>query len=75
MARGKGVPKAALVAENILDDGEEDLTEQEVADEMEDTNPKKREQQRLAPRPSGNEVTIVVRARDYRLLEIRTNPR
>ena len=70
MARGKGVPKAAVVAENILDDGEEDPTEQEVADEMEDTNPKKREQQRLAPRPSGNEVTIVVRARDYRLLEI-----
>ena len=69
MARGKGIPKVAAVAENILS-GEEELTEEEVNNEMEGVTPKQREQQRLAPRPDGNKVTVVVRGRDYRLLEL-----
>jgi len=70
MARGKGIPKVGAAAENILD-GEEELTEEQVNNEMEGVTPKQREQQRLAPRPDGNKVTLVVRGRDYRLLQLR----
>ncbi|OPZ30609.1 MAG: hypothetical protein BWZ02_00683 [Lentisphaerae bacterium ADurb.BinA184] len=67
--------KAAAHASE-LGDGEaaEPLDEAALLDVLSGVTPREKEQARLAIRPDGNRVSLVVRKRDYRLLEVRLQP-
>jgi hypothetical protein len=59
------------LGKDLLDDAGAQVSEQDLVNELDDKSPADREKERLALRPRGNSVTLVVRKLDFRLLDLR----
>lgn len=61
--------QVGAVTSDILDNGDNMLDDVSLNDELEGTTPEGRSQQRLKLRGEGDQARIVIRPRDYRVLE------